>query len=160
MVFMPLLAILLFAFLDRFWGGPVAFKGKKAAMLAAAVGGGAVIAGGTGALFGLVWFIWRSLPFKGGSAAPQTNGERLATVVRHAPVALAAMLIASWRGLPVIEAGLWFAGFAAAASCLAFAYGQAVIDAKRAGEAIGSQNVTIEIIRGAAYGAALAATVL
>lgn len=153
------LAVPLFAFLDRFWGGPVAFKGKKAAMLAAAVGGGFLLAGGTGALFGLVWFIWRSIPFFNGSAAPLSDSEMASTIIRHAPIVLPAMLIAYWRDMSIVQTTAWFAGFAVAAVCLAFAYGHAVFEAMKAGEPIGKQNVLVEIVRGAAYGAALVAAV-
>jgi hypothetical protein len=156
--------IVLFGFLDRYWGGPVKYDGKKAVILAASVGGTALIAWLfmadpiAGAMFGGLWFVWRSLPFFTGSACPQTTKQRIATVLRNAPIVPSAALIAYWRGLPIEPTAWCFVAFALASISLAYAYGYATIEHKQQGEPGGTENRAVELLRGGAAGAAIAAS--
>lgn len=155
-----LLLIPLFAACDRVVGG----AGQRSrGMIAAVVGGGVfgyLAAGPALAACGLVWMVWRSLPFSGGSAAPTTGGERLAAVVRHLP-ALLVLVPAYWaHAADLMALAVCMAGFVLVSAGLALFYGQALIKARAAGPPIGDENQAVEILRGAAFGAALAVWVL
>lgn len=143
---------------DRGWGAEKpAFKGKKAVIALAVLGGGYLLGGVTGLLFGLAWFVWRSVPFFGGSGAPQTAPQRVAAIARHLPIILPVALIADWRGLPEPQAAGVFVIWAACAVGLAIWYGGKVSEAKDAGRGIGNQNVAVELSRGVLYGLAVIA---
>lgn len=141
---------------DRVVGG----AGQRSrGMIAAVVGGGVfgyLAAGPALAACGLVWMLWRSLPFFGSSGAPTKPKERLATVFRHLPAFLV-LVPAYWAHAPNLGLlAACMAIFALAAVVLAFWYGLALTKAWVAGRPIGGENETVEILRGAAFGAALA----
>lgn len=155
-----LLLVLIFAAADRIVGG----AGKRSAgMVLGALGGGLLgylAAGWPLAFAGAVWVLYRSLPFWNGSAAPTNGSERASAAFRHLPVLLAAVPALWLHGdrLPTLAACL--AASWAAAFTLAVWYGGALIKAREAGRPIGNQNQAVEILRGAAFGGALAVWVL
>lgn len=154
---MPVLLIILFAALDRLWGAAKpAFRGKKAVIAALAMGGGWLAGGPLGAAFGALFVAWRSLPFFTGSAAPQENEEVAACIVRHAALAGGALAIAQAFGRDLLETAGPFAVAAGAAVALALWYARQVRKAAERREPIGDQNVTVELLRGAAFGLAVA----
>lgn len=156
---LALVLIPLFAAADRMVG-----TGKRSAGMAlASVGGGLVgylAAGWALAGAGVVWMLWRSLPFSGGSAAPTTAKERIAAFIRHLPMLLV-FVPAYWaHGRDLKQLVIFLALAVGAAFTLAVWYGGALIKAREDGRPIGDENKTVEIARGAAFGAALAAWVL
>jgi hypothetical protein len=155
-----LLLILIFAAADRIVGG----AGKRSVGMALAVLGGGflgyVAAGWPLASAGAVWMLYRSLPFSGGSAAPTTGRERAAALIRHLPVFLV-FVPALWaHASDLLRLAACLALAVAAAFTLAVWYGGALIKAREAGRPIGNQNQAVEILRGAAFGGALAVWVL
>lgn len=145
----------LFAVADRLFGaGKPAFRGKKAVILLAVCGVGFLIAGVTGLLFGVGWFVYRALPFPHGSQTPRQGDEFAKALLRHAPAILIGCAVAYWRGLSVPYAGAVFAGYVVAALILAALYGRALTKAEAAGVGIGDEGAVFEVIRGAAFGVA------
>lgn len=105
------------------------------------------------------WMGYRSLPFAGpfGSTTPHGFGI-LTTLFRHTLPALVAiaceadkLFAADWTMLAIA-----LAAYAVVATLLALVYAALTDNHKSDGTAGGSENSFIEIIRGAAYGAALA----
>lgn len=154
---MPNLALLClpaFAILDRLWGSSWGFKGKKAAILAVALGAGFEAGGLYGLAMGFAWVAYRSLPFFAGSAAPR-GPQILATVARHAVIVPVAWFAAQRLGVEPVQAATCFTAYVALATVLAAIYGLLTAGHERHGEAGGSENLVVELVRGAAFGAAL-----
>lgn len=150
----------LYAAADRLWGADKpAFKGKKALIAIALAGVGFLLAGWLYAVVGLIWVAYRSLPFKGGAAAPTNSKERTAAILRHLAVVPIPVFATLGTGRPLLMASL-LSLYAVAATAMAFWYGGKLIEARRAGRPIGEENIALEIARGAAFGAALAVYVL
>lgn len=147
-----LLAIPLFAWADRTVGGAgrrsVAFTAVQAIGLVAAAWSGAWDL----AAVALIWVGYRSLPFSGafGSITPQGPAVA-ATAFRHGLPAIAALLSGRWRLAAALLA------YAVAATALGMTYAAIVARQKRLGQPGGDENSWIESLRGAAFGAALAA---
>ena len=161
---MLLLALIpLYAAADRLFGSDKpAFKGKKAAILTLVTGGGFLIAGVTGALFGLGWFLQRVLPFSDGSQTPREPKEFAKAFVRHAAAMAPALLIAYWRTLSLPHAAIAFAVYVLVACVLAGVYGRELTKVERSSltPEEGNRRLikaygVIEAVRGAAFGAAL-----
>lgn len=121
---------------------------------------GFALAGLTASLFGLLWAIYRTIPFSAGASAPQTVEERWHALERHIAVAPAAVVLALLRGLPWAPAALAFSLYVPAAVGLALWYGARTAAHAAKGELGGSENVAVEILRGAFFGAAVAVSVL
>lgn len=156
MIQIPLVLPVAFAAADRlFGGGGPAFKGKKAAVLALALAAGFLGGGIPGLMLGAAWFVYRAIPFFGGSAAPITTGQDVMALVRHGLVILPAAAIAYWRGLVEPRTALIFLGYAAGATMLAVWYGWRTTHHIVRGEWGGEENAYIEPIRGAFFGAAV-----
>lgn len=146
----------LYGLADRLWGASKpSFPGKRAAIALALVGAGFLAFGVSGALFGVLWVVYRALPFFGGSAAPETPSQRVNAVLRHLPALLGAVAIAYWRGPPVVHAALSFAAYVLAATGLACWYGAITLQHKKRGEPGGDENAAIELCRGAFFGLAI-----
>lgn len=144
----------IFAVADRLVG-----SGRRSFGMALAVIGAGIVgyeaAGLALAACGVVWMLYRSLPFKGGSGAPQSGGELAAAAIRHVPALLVAVP-AFWANGPHIERLAALVGlYAIAATSLAAWYGDRVIAAKHAGQPSGRENEIVETMRGALFGAAL-----
>jgi len=161
------LLIALYALADRFTGGgwpkiDAVLPGRSlfwGALLCGVVGWFAF--GMAGSLLALVWGVYRSLPWKamGGRTDPREMTEAFGVFARHALI-VPPLAVIGWQflGGPIIPA-LAGVAYALAATTLAYAYGRAMARYEARGEPEGSENVTVELARGAAYGA-LAAFVL
>jgi hypothetical protein len=164
------LVIPLFAFLDRLWGSDGGFKGRKGLILAASVFGpwaAFSVSGYPEALWwreglpaaslGLLWSVYRSLPFPGNSQTPVEAEDFFHASVRHGLVLPPAFFVAViCKPEQPMGLALAFTGFAAAAVGLAAWYGRANAKAKRDNRPIGKENQAVEVLRGAAYGLAMA----
>lgn len=142
---------------DRLWGSDFGFKGKKAVILLALLAGGFWLGQLSGLCWGPLWLAYRSLPFFAGSGAPQNFGERLACVFRHGIIVPPALFIGQQFDLDMLHVGLAFGAYAIGAVLLAWVYGWLTKMHIADGEAGGHENVFVEIIRGALYGAAVTA---
>lgn len=156
-----------FAIADRIWGGDVKHGRRYSIVLAFASGlGFGWLADGmtgmkVGAAMSLAFLLTRSLGFHafGGSATPRKGGQFLGLVLRHAllTVGVAVALSVALLGKPPLLPGLTFAGWALFAGALGLFYGEVNDRAKRNGRPIAPLvNQVVEIMRGAAFGLALA----
>lgn len=154
----------LYALADRFAGGGAPKLDAKLPGRAAFWGAlvcavaGYLLAGVYGALLALAWLIWRTPAWKvvpWASATPNGVKQTAATFVRHALVIPFVGLAAYWSGRDLSSA-LPFLGFAAAATVLAVWYRREVAKAGEANRPIGNQNTYVELLRGAAFGIAVA----
>lgn len=139
--------------LDEKLPGRAAFWG---ALLCAGLG--FLSAGVHGALMGLVWLIYRTIPWKvfGGSATPVGTREIAGTFARHL-IAMLAVVVVFWAGKPVLPAALLFGWFALMATGLAIGYGQFNLGAQRRRVPIPKGvNTFVEIARGFCFGLAVA----
>lgn len=158
--------ILTYALADRYAGGGWPALDDKLPGRAAFWGGLAASGVGyalyslPGALVALAWLIWRTPGWKvvpGASITPRGPKEFMATVVRHLIPAPLVAVVATWTGLDPLAAALPLLGFALVAAGLGAWYGAQVDAATKANRPIGDQNVVVELARGAAFGAAVAA---
>ncbi len=158
-----LLLIPLYALADRFAGGGwPALDAKlpgRAAFWGALVcaGLGYLVAGLLGPLAAVAWLIYRTPPWRifGGSTTPRP-GEIVGTFGRHLIAAPGLALAAYWSGHSPVTAALAGAGFAAIALALACWYAARIDRMVSRGITTGDPNQFVELIRGAAYGAAVA----
>lgn len=163
---LTLLLIPAYALADRFTGGgwpdlDAKLPGRALAWAAAAcIGLGYLVGGWPLAVMGLAWGVYRSLPWSIGGTTTPHGAQIPAAFVRHAvPAIVPAALWANgtqggdWRLL--VFACL---AYALAATVLAVAYAREVDGLIATGRPDnGDFNANVELIRGAAYGAALAA---
>lgn len=141
--------------LDEKLPGRAAFWG---ALLAAVVG--FLTIGPWAAAVGLAWLIYRSPGWRvfGGSATPEGAAQIMGTLLRHA-MALLALLPVYWAGRPILIGVIAFGAYALAATMLAVSYGAANRRARMAAEPIDpGLNTKVELIRGALFGGAVAAS--
>lgn len=151
---------LIFALADRAlgmdrpaWAEGRPWKGPVFLLLGAAT---ATLAGGVGGAVAVAWVLWRNPPWRivpGASMTPETVGELAATFVRHGfvipGVALAAWLFGPGMGSDWQRAAYAAFGFALFATLLGFWLAGA--DARQ----VRARNLKVELIRGAAFGAAM-----
>lgn len=163
---LALLLIPAYALADRFTGGgwpslDAKLPGRSLAWAAAAcIGAGYLVGGWPLAVMGLAWGVYRSLAWDIGGTTTPRGGQIPAAFARHAlPAIIPAALWANhvpggdWRLL--VFACL---AYALVATVLAVAYAREVDDLIATGRPDnGEFNAKVELIRGAAYGAALAA---
>jgi hypothetical protein len=154
-----------YALADRFAGGGWPELDKK--LLGRAAFWGALVCAGLGflmlglggALGGLAWLIYRTPGWRvfGGSATPVGAREIAGTFARHLIAAPLVALVAYWAGHEPLKAAICMGAFAAVGTVLAVQYGAANEAAANAGQFINKRiNERLELIRGAAFGVALA----
>lgn len=157
---MKFILIVLFSLADRFAGGGAPnidarlpgralFWGTLVCALA-----GLLIVGWPAMVLALIWGAHRSLApdMWGGSADAKTNREVIGVALRFSLLIPAVVVLAHFASLDLPRAALCVAAFVIVATGLAVWYGYEVSKAVIAGEPIGSQNVVVELARGAAYG--------
>lgn len=163
---LALILIPAYALADRFVGGgwpdlDAKLPGRSLAWGAAVcIGLGYLVGGWPLAVMGLAWGVYRSLPWSIGGTTTPHGGQIVGALLRHAmPVLVPAALWANH-----VPGGDWrlltFAclAYALAATGLAVAYAREVDDLIAIGRPDnGDFNANVELIRGATYGAALAA---
>lgn len=169
---LELLLVPAYAVADAFAGGSLGGWAKRlddklpgraafwGALLVALVGLLAI--GPWGAAIGLVWLIYRTPGWRifGGSATPVGIDEIAGTLARHM-IALLALVVVYWAKGPLAPAAMIFVAYAVFATILAAWYGQRKADAFHRGEPIReADNTTVEVFRGAAFGAAVAAVLV
>jgi hypothetical protein len=157
-----LAAVPIFLYLDRAWGAPDMKRKAKIGVLITALLGS--LAGGL--LVGiavLLWALYRSMAFFGGSAAPINSKQVRSAVMRHlwvGPLILIATYFAGERQpLELLATVLVFLIYTAGATFLAIDYGKNLQRAER-GEITQGQfdrlNEKVEKQRGALFGCAFA----
>lgn len=105
----------------------------------------------------LTWIAYRSMPWKvGGSTTPRSPGQIGGALARHAlPLGVAAVLHHAGAASPALL--LHLGAYALIATALAVYYARKVDALAAAGRAEdGRVNAFIEVVRGGAFGAALA----
>lgn len=159
-----LLLIPLYALADRFAGGgwPALddrLPGRAAfwgALVCAGVG--FLVAGLFGALCGLGWLIYRTIPWKafGGSLAPVGGREIAGTFVRHLVAVVILVAPAIWTDKPILIAAGAGVAFAIVATLLAVWLSEAVEYHADRREPLAGENTVLELARGAFFGLAVA----
>lgn len=160
------LCIPAFAALDRFYGSDwnpgVKIKGKpqgkKLAILLLSLGVGYLAGHWLGMALGGLWWLYRCIPVGDGVMTARTTSTKLLAFLWHAAPAPVAVFAAHQLGAEWDRAVFGFGLYAVAATGLAIWYGLQELEAERDGEAIGDQNVAVELIRGAVYGLAMMTT--
>ena len=145
----------LFGVLDRLWGSRVEFKGKKAVIAAASLGGSAAAVlpnWQLGLALGTSWFAYRSVPFFSGSATGPM------ALLRHGLILAPVLVIARWQHLGLAFVAP-FAAYCLAATALALLYGLLTNKHIRWQELGGKENAPLEVLRGALFGAACAVAI-
>lgn len=150
-----------FGFLDRFWGSPDKFLGKKVVISLIAIFVTCAIYwlvrgghwGEIGGLFGVCWLIWRSIPFFGSSQCPRTLPQVANCFLRHFIIVPLASATAFWTNLNIGYITLVFFIYAVIATILGWYYGHLTNEHYRLSDGKGgSENKYIEIVRGCFFG--------
>lgn len=150
----------LFALADRGIGGLLRRSFVVGTLIAAAAGL-AYLGFHFLALLIVVWLVYRTIPWKvGGSLTPRTTGQIIGSLFRHALPTVAVVGGNVWFGTS-FHAAIPLLTYAVVATVLSVSYARLVdnLAAKGLGEN-GDANDLQEIIRGALFGLAAAATVL
>jgi hypothetical protein len=140
--------------LDDMLPGRAAFWGALLCAIA-----GYFLAGWPAAAFALGWLVYRTPKwrlFGNASITPVGADALIWTFNRHALTIIPAFIVAKAFDLDALRVCAIFAVYALVATVLAAWYGQANAKAIKNGVGIGNENVVVELLRGAAFGLAVA----